>query len=151
MSQKKATFIPTDSSPLQEKFICCLMKNGKKSIARKVLKNTFNEIQKQGNKKPKEIFEKALTNVSPQIEVRPKRVGGAVYQIPMEVKPHRQQTLSIRWLLQATRTKKGSPMHLRLATELIEASKESGEAFKKKENVHKMAQANRAFAHLARF
>lgn len=151
MAQKRATFTPSNSTNLQEKFINCMMQDGKKNISRKILKNTFEVIKSKGHKKPEEVFEQALKNVMPQVEVRPKRVGGAVYQIPMEVKPHRQQTLSIRWILQTVRSKKGKCMAEKLANELIDASNEAGEACKKRENVHKMAQANRAFAHFARF
>lgn len=151
MAQKRATFIASHSTGLQEKFINCMMLDGKKNVSRKILKDTFEIIKSRGNKKPEEVFEQALKNVMPHVEVRPKRVGGAVYQIPMEVKPHRQQTLSIRWILQAIRSKKGKPMAEKLANELLDAVNETGEACKKRENVHKMAQANRAFAHFARF
>jgi len=151
MTQKRAVFVPVNSSPLQEKFIRCMMIQGKKSTSRRILKDCFAALKEKGHKQPEEIFEKAIKNIMPQIEVRPRRVGGAVYQIPMEVKPHRQQTLSIRWLLEATRKRKGKSMAEKLAEEIIEAASEAGEACKKRENVHKMAQANRAFAHFARF
>ncbi|MCT4592557.1 MAG: 30S ribosomal protein S7 [Candidatus Gracilibacteria bacterium] len=151
MAQKKAVFIPSNSTSLQEKFICCLMHDGKKTVARRVFNDTMEAIKAKGHKKPEEIFEKALRNIMPQIEVRPRRVGGSIYQVPVEVKPHRQQTLAIRWVLQATRGKKGSSMSHRLAAELIAASAEDGAAFKKREDVHKMAKANRAFAHFGRY
>ena len=102
-------------------------------------------------KNPEEVFEFAVRNVMPNIEVRPKRVGGAVYQIPVEVRPSRQQTLAIRWIVTAARDRKGMPMAQRLAAELIDATNDQGAAFKKKENVKQMAKANKAFAHLARF
>jgi len=151
MSQKKATFIPPQSNELLEKFVNCLMHKGKKSIARAVLKDCFEILKKDGAKKPEEVFEKAISNVAPQIEVRPRRVGGAVYQIPVEVKSHRQQTLAIRWILAASRARKGMPMAKRLALEFTDAAGEAGEAYKKRENVHKMAKANKAFAHFANF
>ncbi len=151
MAQKKANFIPSNSNPLQEKFINCVMLDGKKSVARKIFNDMLEEIKSKGHKKPAETFERAIKNVMPQIEVRPKRVGGAIYQVPVEVKPHRQQTLAIRWILAATRGKKGSPMYKKLATEILAAANEEGGAFKKRDDVHKMAKANRAFAHFARF
>lgn len=151
MAQKKAVFIPADSNSLQEKFINYLMKAGKKNLARKILKDCFEVLKSKGEKKPVEVFEKAIAMVTPSIEVRPRRVGGAVYQIPVEVKSHRQQSLAIRWMVSAARARKGAPISQRLAAEIIDATAETGEAFKKKENVHKMAKANKAFAHLARF
>lgn len=151
MSQKKAVFIPSNSNELQEKFICCIMKDGKKSVARRVFNATMKILKDKGNDKPEELFEKALHNVMPQIEVRPRRVGGAIYQVPVEVKPHRQQTLAIRWILAAIRSKGGSPVSQRLASELSAAANEDGTAFKKREDVHRMAKANRAFAHFGRF
>jgi small subunit ribosomal protein S7 len=97
-----------------------------------------------------EVFNKALLNVTPLVEVRPKRVGGSVYQVPIEVNPKRQQTLSIRWIISAARDRKGMPMAQRLALELLDASTDQGNAIKKKQDVQRMAQANKAFAHLAR-
>ena len=99
---------------------------------------------------PLEVFNKALLNVTPLVEVRPKRVGGSVYQVPVEVNPKRQQTLAIRWLINAARDRKGIPMAQKLAMEFLDASADQGNAFKKKQDVIKMAQANKAFAHLAR-
>ena len=152
MPQKRALFIPQDSNELREKFINYLMKDGKKHVARRILKDTFELLKKKNpEKKPEELFEFAIRNVMPNIEVRPKRVGGAVYQIPIEVHPHRQRTLAIRWIVQAARSKKGMPMAQRLAGELFDATNDAGSAFKKKENVRQMAKANKAFAHFARF
>lgn len=152
MSQKRATFIPTDSTDLQEKFINYLMMDGKKHLARRILADTLEIIsKKEPKKKPEEVFEFAVRNVMPNIEVRPKRVGGAIYQIPVEVHPNRQRTLAIRWIVQAARAKKGMPMAQRLASELLDATADNGSAFKKKENVKQMAKANKAFAHFARF
>ncbi|MCD5383047.1 30S ribosomal protein S7 [Candidatus Gracilibacteria bacterium] len=144
-------FIPTGSTPLQEKFINCLMKDGKKTVARKILSSCFEELKTMGHKNPVEAFEKALNNVMPHVEVRAKRVGGAVYQIPVEVSDKRQVFLAIGWILNSARGKKGLPMHKRLAIELNDALSDTGGAFKKKEEVLKMAHANKAFAHFARY
>jgi len=151
MAQKRATFIPANSDELQEKFINCMMQRGKKSTSRNILKNTLQILKEKGHKKPQDFFHLAIKNVSPQVEVRPKRIGGSIYQIPVEVKPHRQNTLAIRWIINAAKARKGMKMAQKLALELIDAVNEAGEAFKKRDNVHKMAQANRAFAHLANF
>lgn len=147
----KAKYIPEGSSERQEKFINCMMHGGKKSTARTIFGNAMKIMRDQGFKTPEEVFEKAIHNVMPSMEVRAKRVGGSVYQIPVEVKPKRQLALSIRWIIGACRSKKGKAMAEKLATELLEASKETGTAFKKREDVHRMAAANKAFAHLARY
>lgn len=136
---------------MQEKFINCMMLAGKKSIARAIFQDAMQRMRDQGIKNPEEIFEKAVKNVMPNMEVRAKRVGGSVYQIPVEVKPKRQLALSIRWIIGACRGKKGRAMAEKLANELMEASKDAGGAFKKREDVHRMAAANKAFAHLARY
>lgn len=150
MAQKKASYIPESSNALLEKFINQLMWDGKKTVARKIIEDAFDILQKQ-NKKPQQVFEKALQNVMPVVEVKPKRVGGAVYQVPVEVKPRRQMTLSVRWILTECRKRKGSGMAKKLAQELSEASSEAGGAFKKKMDVQRMAEANKAFAHFARY
>ena len=150
MAEKKANYIPESSNPLLEKFVNQLMWNGKKSVARGIMQDTFDILQKQ-NKKPQQVFEKALTNVKPRVEVKPKRVGGAVYQVPVEVKTNRQLTLSIRWILAECRKRKGSSMPKKLAQEFNDASAEMGGAFKKKMDVQRMAEANKAFAHFARY
>ncbi|ALM09650.1 MAG TPA: 30S ribosomal protein S7 [Candidatus Peribacter riflensis] len=144
------SYIPEGSDPLIEKFICCLMKRGKKSTARRVFWDAIEVVKGRTKDQPLEVFQKALLNVTPLVEVRPKRVAGAVYQVPVEVNPHRQQTLSIRWLLIAARSRKGMPMSQRLGLELLDASSGQGAAVKKKEDVLRMAQANKAFAHLAK-
>lgn len=132
------------------KFTNCLMKDGKKNIARKLVHNALVEVgEKTKNDNPIEIFEMALRNVGPTVEVRSRRVGGANYQVPREVRPERRQALAMRWIINAAKAKKGSPMHKRLADEIVAASNNEGEAFKKKENTHKMAEANKAFAHFA--
>ncbi len=133
-----------------EKFINYVMMGGKKNTARKVVYGAFDIIkEKTGNKNPLEAFDGALKNAGPSMEVRSRRVGGANYQVPREVRPERRLALAMRWILASAKSKKGSPMHKRLADELIAASNSEGEAVKKKENTHKMAEANKAFAHFA--
>ncbi len=138
------------NSKLASKFINTLMWQGKKSTAERVFYGAMDIISKKlSDAQPLEVFEKAVNNVKPLLEVRSKRVGGASYQVPMQVGPKRQQSLSFRWILQAARGKKGKPMSERLATELIDAYEERGGAMTTRENVHKMAEANKAFAHFA--
>lgn len=150
MAKPIKQYIPTGSDPFIEKFINCMMLDGKKSVARKIFWDAMEVISTRTKEKPLDVFNKALLNVTPLIEVRPRRVGGSVYQVPVEVGPKRQQSLSIRWILTAARARKGVPMAQRLAMELLDASADQGAAFKKKQDVIKMAQANKAFAHLAR-
>lgn len=147
----KVKYIPEGSTEWQEKFINCMMHGGKKSISRNIFGNAMKIMRDQGIKNPEEVFEKAIRNVIPNMEVRARRVGGSIYQIPVEVKPKRQLALSIRWIIGACRGKKGKAMAEKLAAELLDASKEAGSAFKKREDVHRMAAANKAFAHLARY
>jgi small subunit ribosomal protein S7 len=150
MAKPVKPYIPQDSSPYIEKFICCMMMQGKKSIARRIFKDALEVIKTRTKEDPMEVFNKALLNVTPLVEVRPKRVAGAVYQVPVEVTPKRQTALSVRWILGAARERKGMPMAQKLAMELLDASTEQGGAVKKKQDVIKMAQANKAFAHLAK-
>ncbi len=124
-----------------------MMLDGKKSVSEKIIYAAFDKIEEKSGEKGIEVFEKALERVKPLVEVRSRRVGGATYQVPVEVRPARQQSLSIRWLLEATRKRNERTMIERLASELVDAANERGAAFKKKEDVHKMAEANRAFAH----
>ena len=151
MSQSTITHIPAGSNELQEKFINCMMKGGKKSISRKIFQDAMAILRDKGQKNPEDLFARALSNIKPDMEVKAKRVGGSVYQIPIEVKPKRQQTLSIRWIIGACRSRKGKSMASKLAEELIDASNETGSAFKKREDTHRMAAANKAFAHFARY
>lgn len=151
MASKHYTHIPANSSPSQEKFVNYIMKRGKKSTARRIFADVLGEIQKKGHSSPDQVFEKAIENVKPNMEVRPKRIGGAVYQIPIEVKPGRRTMLAYRWLLEAARKEKGSPVATRIAKQLLEAAEGQGSAIKKKEDTHRMAQANKAFAHYARY
>ena len=149
---KKTIYIPEGGSLLQERFINAMMLRGKKSTARKIITSAFLEISTQSSgQNPERVFEKAIDNVKPSMEVRPKRIGGAVYQIPVEVKPNRQMSLAFRWIIHAARDMKGKPMAKKLASVLTEAAAGTGPAVKKKEDSHKMAQANKAFAHFAKY
>lgn len=133
-----------------EKFINSVMWDGKKETARKVVYGALDKIKADLSvENPLEIFDLAIQNAGPQMEIRSRRVGGANYQVPREVRPERRQNLAYRWIIAAARSGKGAPMADKLATEIIAASKNEGSAVKKREDVHKMAEANRAFAHLA--
>jgi small subunit ribosomal protein S7 len=141
---------PRYGSLLASKFINCLMHDGRKSVAQKVFYDALDIIKtKLPDASPGEVFTQAVENVKPSIEVRSKRVGGAAYQVPMQVNRNRQQSLAIRWLLQSIREKKGRPTHEKLAEELLAAYNREGAAMSKRENVHRMADANKAFAHFA--
>lgn len=141
---------PKFNSKLVSKFINCLMLDGKKSTAQMVFYDAMDIIsEKVKDASALEVFEKAINNVKPLIEVRSKRVGGASYQVPMQVNSKRQQSLAFRWILASARSKKGKPMGTRLASELLDAYNESGGAMTTRENIHRMAEANKAFAHFA--
>lgn len=131
------------------KFINQIMMNGKKTVAQKIVYGSFDIIKERTSQDPLDVFRTAIQNVSPVLEVKPKRVGGATYQVPMEVKNNRRLSLAMKWMITTSRSKKGKAMKEKLADELIEASKNTGASVRKKENVHKMAEANRAFAHFA--
>lgn len=131
------------------KFINQVMRRGKKTVARKIVYGAFEILKEKTKKEPLEVFEKALENASPLLEVRPKRIGGATYQVPVEVKGKRRMTLAMRWIIQAAKMKKGKAMKEKLAEEIINAAQNTGWAIKKKIDTHKMAEANRAFAHFA--
>ena len=126
-----------------------IMERGKKTVARSIVYGAFDEIQKTENKDPQVVFEEALQNVGPLTELRSRRVGGANYQIPQEVSTDRRLVLALRWILTAAKERKGIPMHKKLAREIVDASKNEGAAITRRENTQKMADANRAFAHLA--
>ncbi|MEK7634718.1 MAG: 30S ribosomal protein S7 [Patescibacteria group bacterium] len=132
------------------RFVNYLMKDGKKSTVEKILYASFDEIQKNTKEEPLAVFERAITNATPLLEVVSKRVGGANYQVPREVRPERKFFLSCNWIINAAKSKKGKSMSQKLAEELIAASKNEGVAIKKKQDMHRMAEANRAFAHFAR-
>ena len=129
------------------KFINRLMKRGKKSIAQKIFYSSMDKIQEKTKEAPMEVFKKALTNVTPLIEVKARRIGGATYQVPIEIRPERRQTLGLRWLVTYARNRHEKTMAEKLAAEIIDAVAGNGGAFKKKEDMHRMAEANKAFAH----
>jgi len=131
------------------KFINQVMRRGKKTIAQKIVYGSFDIVKEKTKKEPLEVFEIAVSNVKPFLEVKPKRIGGATYQVPRQVPDTRRETLAMRWLIQAAKRKRGKTMKEKLAEELISASKQEGAAIKKKEDTHRMAEANRAFAHFA--
>jgi len=130
-----------------EMFINRLMSKGKKSVARSVLYDSFDVVEERTKRQPLEVFEEALQNVSPQVEVKPRRVGGATYQVPVPVDSHRQVSLAMRWLLMAARNRSGRSMSEKLANEFMDASTGQGAAVKRKDDTHRMAEANRAFSH----
>jgi len=138
---------PVYNSKLVSKLINRLMRDGKKSKAERICYECFDIIRKRSKKDPLEVFLKALENVKPILEVRPRRVGGATYQVPVEVRKERQEALAYRWIIQFARERKGKPMAEKLAEEIMMASRGEGPAVKKKEDTHRMAEANRAFAH----
>jgi small subunit ribosomal protein S7 len=141
---------PIYGSKLASKFINCLMWQGKKATAHRIFYGAMDQIKKRmADANPIEVFTQAVENVKPTVEVRSKRVGGATYQVPMQVNKTRQQSLSIRWIIDAARGKVGRPMFLRLADELMAAYRREGEAMTKRENTIKMAESNKAFAHFA--
>ena len=138
---------PKYSSLKVAKFMNQIMTGGKKSLAENIVYGAFKEIETKLNKEPLEVFEKALDEVGPLVEVKARRVGGATYQIPLEIRPSRRLALAMRWLVNSARSRQEKTITLRLANELIEASEGKGEAMKKKEDTHRMAEANRAFSH----
>lgn len=139
------------SSYLVQKVINCIMKNGKKTVAEKIVFEAIETAATSVKAEPMDLFDTALRNVGPIVEVKSKRIGGANYQIPVEVNKDRKNTLAIRWLIDAAQKSRGQKMSMRLAKELTDAYNNTGTAIKKKEDTHKMAEANKAFAHFARF
>ncbi len=137
------------NSPIIAKLINSVMKNGKKTVAEKIVYGALDEVKEVTQKDPMEIFDLAMKNVAPLIELKSKRVGGANYQVPREVRGDRKQMLTFRWLIAAAQSKKGKPMKSKLAEELLLASKNEGTAIKKKQDTHRMAEANKAFAHFS--
>jgi len=152
---------PRFQDKVLSKFINCVMRDGKKAVATRVVYDALGEIQRRLDKdgglpagegsitESIVLFHRALDNVKPEVEVRSKRVGGANYQVPMPLKRGRQQSLTFRWIIQAARAERGKPMHLRLAKELMDAAKGEGKAVETRSNTHRMAEANKAFAHFA--
>ncbi|MFA4916690.1 MAG: 30S ribosomal protein S7 [Syntrophales bacterium] len=147
MARKEILPDPKFNNRLVARFINNLLKEGKKSIAESIMYGTFNIIEKKTKEQPIEIFERAVNNAKPVIEVKSRRVGGATYQVPTEVMPSRRIALAIRWLIAHAKERTEKTMKEKLAVELIDAANNRGGAIKKKENVHKMAEANKAFAH----
>ena len=150
--KKEKKIIPPDpvyDSVTVAKFINQVMRRGKKTIARKIVYKSLDIIKEKTKKDPLEVFEQALKNAAPLVEVKSKRIGGATYQVPREVKRERRATLAMRWIIQAAKLKKGKPMREKLAEEFIAAANNTGWVVKKKEDTHRMAEANRAFAHFA--
>lgn len=140
---------PVYNSTLVAKFINQLMRKGKKTIARKIIYNALSIIKEKTKKEPLEVFELALQNASPFLEIKAKRVGGATYQVPREVRGDRKLTLAMRWIIKGAKSRKGKSMRERLANELIDVSNNTGWAIKRKSDLHRMAEANRAFAHFS--
>ena len=138
---------PKHGSLVLAKFINFIMYDGKKETAEKIIYNAFEKIKNKTKEDPIKIFNNAISNVRPNLEVRSRRVGGATYQVPVEVKTSRSQTLALRWLLDATRKRKNKTMSDKLFNELMDASQNKGSAIKKREDTHKMAESNKAFAH----
>ena len=147
VSRRKQEVYSVYGNDLVEKFICSMMWDGKKSTAQRVFYGAMDQMAKKTNDDALKLFKKAVENVKPVLEVKTRRVGGANYQVPVEVNPFRRQSLAIRWLLQYSRERSGKTMVDRLADELIDAANARGGAIKKKEDVHRMAEANKAFAH----
>ena len=142
---------PKHNDKVLSRFINCIMRDGKKSVAQRVVYDAFEIIEKRTKGDPPaiELFHKAIDNVKPRVEVRSKRVGGANYQVPMQVNRRRQQSLAFRWIIQAARGESGKPMSQRLARELIDAANQEGKAMSTRDQTHRMADANKAFAHFA--
>lgn len=138
---------PKFNDILVSKFINYMMLDGKKAVTRKMIYDSFDIINERTKKPALEVFQKAIQNVSPMVEVRSRRVGGATYQVPMEVRPERRTALAMRWIRNYSRDRKEKSMALKLASELIAASQGEGSSVKKKEDTHRMAEANKAFAH----
>lgn len=137
------------SNVMVAKFINYVMRRGKKSTAQKVVYRTFDLLEKKYKQDPLAVFDTALKNVGPALEIKSRRIGGATYQVPREVRGERRVALACRWILDAARSKKGKPMHEKLAEELFAATKNEGAAVKKRQDTHRMAEANKAFAHFA--
>ena len=138
---------PMYGSTVMEKFINRMMKQGKKQVARKILYNAMDTVKGKTEEEPLTVFLKALENVKPMVEVKSRRVGGSTYQVPVEIKDKRREALAMRWIIIAARSRSGSGMASRLSAELLDAFNSTGTAFKKKEDTHRMAEANKAFSH----
>ncbi|MGA8016219.1 MAG: 30S ribosomal protein S7 [Candidatus Dormiibacterota bacterium] len=138
---------PIYGSPSLAKFINCVMLEGKKSTAQRIVYDAFEKVRRSGRREPLDIFDQAMRNVTPVIEVKPKRVGGATYQVPVEIRHDRRQALARRWIIRYARSRGGKSMADRLASELMDAANGVGASVKRKEDTHKMAESNKAFSH----
>ncbi|MBI3953929.1 MAG: 30S ribosomal protein S7 [Chloroflexi bacterium] len=138
---------PKYNSVSLARFINKVMQRGKKSVAQTIVYRALEDLERQERKPALDIFEQAVRNCTPLLEVKPRRVGGATYQVPVEIRAERRTTLAMRWMLQSAQSRKGQPMHRRLAAELLDAYKGTGTTVKKKEDTHRMAEANKAFVH----
>ena len=147
MPKPPTQYIPTGSNPILEKFINCLMHGGKKSGAEKIVYGALDDVGKRTGQEPLKVFREALENVKPSLEVRSRRVGGATYQVPIEVRDERSRALAIRWIIDGARGRSEHTMVERLSRELMEAAEKRGISVKKREDTHRMAEANRAFSH----
>ena len=147
ITMKEGSEVPLYNSKLVTRLINNVMYDGKKGVAQKIVYDAFDIIKEKTGKEPVEVFEAAMENVMPVLEVKARRVGGATYQVPMEVRPERRQTLGLRWITNYSRLRSERTMKERLANEIMDAVNETGSAFKKREDTHKMAEANKAFAH----
>ncbi|MFZ2151100.1 MAG: 30S ribosomal protein S7 [Candidatus Absconditicoccaceae bacterium] len=144
-------FVGFQSNEKIEKIINYLMESGKKSIAKKIFENTLREIKISGHMNPVIVVETAIENASPTVMIKSKRIGGSIYQVPVEVKANKRLFYSIKWILDAANSKKGKPMYKKLAEEILAAYSSQGSAVKKKEETHRMAEANKAFAYMAKY
>jgi len=147
ISRREIVADPLHGSTLVSKFVNCMMWGGKKSTAQRILYKSLDIVQKKTNDDPMKLFKKAVENVKPVLEVKSRRVGGSTYQVPVEVNPTRRTSLSIRWILTYSRARGEKSMEEKLAAELIDAANNRGNSIKKKEDTHRMAEANKAFAH----
>ena len=147
VQERKIIPDPKYGSAILEKFVSRMMMQGKKQVARKIIYDAFDVLKKKTNEDPLEVFLKALENVKPMVEVESRRVGGSTYQVPIEISDKRREALGMRWIIIAARGRSGSAMSSRLSTELLDSFNSTGTAFKKKEDTHRMAEANKAFSH----
>lgn len=147
VQERKINPDPKYGSTVCEKFVLRMMMQGKKQVARGILYDCMDVLKKKTDEDPLEVFLKALDNVKPMVEVKSRRVGGSTYQVPVEISDKRREALAMRWIIQAARARSGSPMSQRLSTEVLDAFNSTGTAFKKKEDTHRMAEANKAFSH----
>jgi small subunit ribosomal protein S7 len=151
MGKSSTAVVSPKTTEKEQKLINYIMKHGKKSVARKIYADALKEIKLSGHMNPTIVVETAIENASPTMMIKSKRVGGSVYQVPVEVKSAKRFFFAVRWILDAARSKKGAPMHKKLAEELLAAYSGQGSAVKKKEEAHKMAEANKAFAYMAKY